>query len=175
MHFRISMMRIFILNWVLNRASFQINRTLAKECFHNRVMSFIIADLSFFGSDCRIVRSRLPRHASYQVVISHDCYSLYISEVGAESKNSSMVIPVTCFEVNGELKITVRWSCGNTLENQLNSIGLALPLFTSIKSLPGVTKSISCSFESQKPIASGSDWQPRTIRRQSSCTASILG
>ena len=42
-------------------------------------------------------------------------YSLYASEVGAESKNSSSVTPVTCFDVNGELQITVRWSRGRSL------------------------------------------------------------
>jgi len=99
-------------------------------------------------------------------------YSLYASEVGAESKNSSIVTPVTCFDVNGELQTTVRRSRGKTLENQPKSIGLAFPLLTSMKSLSGVTKSISCSFEAQKPIASGFELPPRTLRRQISWATS---
>jgi hypothetical protein len=39
------------------------------------------------------------------LIISYG-YSPYTSEAGAESKNSSMVIPVTCFDVNGELQMT---------------------------------------------------------------------
>jgi hypothetical protein len=34
-------------------------------------------------------------------------YSLYASDVGAESKNSSIVTPVACFDLNGESQITV--------------------------------------------------------------------
>ena len=90
--------------------------------------------------------------ALMQNVIS---YSLYIREVGAESKNFSKVTPVTCFDVNGDLQMTVRWSRGKVPENQLKSIGLAFPPLTSMKSLSGVTKSISCSFEAQKPVVSG--------------------
>jgi hypothetical protein len=39
--------------------------------------------------------------------------------------------------VNGDLQMTVRWSRGKTLENQLKSIGLAFPLinvnYTSLR------------------------------------------
>jgi hypothetical protein len=82
-------------------------------------------------------------------ILRQRIYSLYASEVGAESKNSSIVTPVTCFDVKGELQITVRWSRGKTLENQAKSIGLTFPLLTSINSFSGGTKSISCSFDAQ--------------------------
>ena len=57
-------------------------------------------------------RKFLRRTETFPRIISQKqndrSYSLYAREVGAESKNSSMVTPVTCVDVNGDLQMTVR-------------------------------------------------------------------